>query len=177
MVTLSLKTIEKLRSANPIKTELTDNRRVGAVCEKHPEEGGVRYKSDNGCVGCKRDAFQRYKKGPKREAYLKRMRESKAVKHAALKSLVITAYGGKCERCPESDIDVLNIDHTDGNGAMHRKSLNQNVEMKNNWTRPSGTAKVYRFLRDNNFPSGFRVLCFNCNYKAYLVYMRANKSI
>lgn len=61
---------------------------------------------------------------------------------------IIAAYGGKCECCGEERIEFLAIDHINGGGRRHRKSLSGNF---------------YRWLKRNNFPEGFRVLCHNCN--------------
>lgn len=60
----------------------------------------------------------------------------------------ITHYGGKCICCGETEIKFLSIDHIDGGGGKHRKIIGTNSSM---W--------VIR----NNFPSGFQILCHNCN--------------
>ncbi len=63
-------------------------------------------------------------------------------------------YGGCfCSCCDETNVDVLSIDHINGGGNRHRKQNNI-----------SGGAQFYKWLRDNNYPSGFRVLCHNCNF-------------
>jgi len=58
----------------------------------------------------------------------------------------------KCELCGIDNIDVLTIDHINGNGAKHRKEIKKYKDL-------------YSWLRDNNFPDGFRVLCRNCNWE------------
>lgn len=68
-----------------------------------------------------------------------------------LRTEAINAYGGKCDCCGLSEIKKLTIDHVDGGGCRHRKSLTT-----------SGIS-FYNWLRRNNYPTGFRVLCFNCN--------------
>ncbi|KKN98879.1 hypothetical protein LCGC14_0141200 [marine sediment metagenome] len=73
-----------------------------------------------------------------------------------LKFSVFQHYGGKCQVCKEIDMDVLAIDHINNDGAEHRKQL-----------KLQGTT-IYRWLAKNNFPSGFQVLCYNCNIKKYL---------
>lgn len=57
--------------------------------------------------------------------------------------------------CPFScnDIRCLSIDHIEGNGLAHRKRVKTT----------NGTA-FYRWLRDNNYPKGFQVLCMNCQF-------------
>jgi len=84
-----------------------------------------------------------------KEKYNKLARE-KALK---LKLEVLTHYGGgtpKCACCGESIIEFLTIDHINNNGEKHRKQIG------------SGGG-FYRWLKENNFPKGYRVLCFNCN--------------
>jgi len=69
----------------------------------------------------------------------------------ALRDEVIRAYGGwRCRCCGETIPEFLQIDHIDGKGAEHRKEV-------------SGT-QLYQWLRRNNFPPGFQVLCANCNF-------------
>lgn len=63
---------------------------------------------------------------------------------------VLEHYGGKCVCCGETAQEFLAVDHIDGNGRQHRKSI--------------GTITIYTWLIRNNFPSGFQILCHNCNY-------------
>jgi len=53
-----------------------------------------------------------------------------------------------CECCGELHIEFLTIDHINGNGAKHRLKIGPHIN---------------RWLIKNNFPPGYRVLCFNCN--------------
>jgi hypothetical protein len=54
-----------------------------------------------------------------------------------------------CKGCDSRNIEFLVIDHVDGGGNLHRKQI------KNK--------SIYLWLKNNNYPSGFRVLCWNCN--------------
>jgi len=63
---------------------------------------------------------------------------------------VIDRYGGACVCCGETSIGFLGIDHVNGDGAEHRKSVPGN--------------QIYTWLRVNGFPPGFQVLCHNCNW-------------
>jgi hypothetical protein len=66
-----------------------------------------------------------------------------------LKERVIAAYGGKCQCCGEANPHFMTIDHTNNNGAEHRR------EIKNS---------LYKWLEKNGFPQdGFQLLCWNCN--------------
>jgi len=67
---------------------------------------------------------------------------------------VLTHYSGgtpQCACCEESRLEFLCIDHIDGGGAKHRKAI-----------KTVGVG-FYYWLRRNNYPSGYRVLCHNCN--------------
>jgi hypothetical protein len=73
-----------------------------------------------------------------------------------LKLAVMAAYGGSCVCCGESEIRFLTIDHVDGDGASHRRA-----------TSTKGGPQFYRWLRKNNYPGGFQLLCWNCNAGRY----------
>ncbi len=60
-----------------------------------------------------------------------------------------------CGWCGIADIDVLCIDHIEGDGAAHRAGL--------------GNQSVFQWLKKHDYPGGFQVLCRNCNQKKYLV--------
>lgn len=64
---------------------------------------------------------------------------------------VINHYGGKCVCCGVSEMWFLTIDHINNDGAEHARLIGR------------GSA-LYRWLKRNNYPIGFRVLCANCNY-------------
>lgn len=54
----------------------------------------------------------------------------------------------ECACCKENNYEFLAIDHINGGGNKHVKSIG---------------GKLVRWLIKNNFPQGFRVLCHNCN--------------
>lgn len=86
-------------------------------------------------------------------------------RHKELRLDVLSHYSGgtprcQCPGCKCAIIEFLTIDHVDGNGAKHRKSLGQ---YRKNGIRQSGRAILY-WLKQNNYPSGFQVLCMNCNF-------------
>ena len=65
-------------------------------------------------------------------------------------------YGGRfCSCCGETEIDFLTIDHIFGGGTKHRHTITGNGNGLYNW------------LAKNNYPSGYRVLCRNCNWGVY----------
>ena len=71
-----------------------------------------------------------------------------------LKTLVITYYGNgecKCVKCGFTDLRALTIDHIDGHGNQHRKENHTHTGLH-----------FYKWLINNNYPTGFRTLCCNC---------------
>jgi hypothetical protein len=72
-----------------------------------------------------------------------------------LKMDVLTHYAGprpRCKCCGEDQILFLTLDHINGGGNAHRRSI---------FGKKSGN--MYYWIRKNNYPVGFQVLCWNCN--------------
>jgi hypothetical protein len=53
-----------------------------------------------------------------------------------------------CDCCGETTEEFLEIDHINGGGNKHLKSIHSNMPT---------------WLMNNDFPEGYRVLCSNCN--------------
>lgn len=71
----------------------------------------------------------------------------------ARKMDIFNAYGGpKCTCCGETLVDGLSIDHVAGDGAEKRKEMGD------------GGTRLYQWLKKNNYPPGYQVLCFTCNF-------------
>ncbi len=68
------------------------------------------------------------------------------------KIVVLNHYGGKCTCCGEDRLEFLTIDHINGGGCEHRRSLG---------SKGVGS-RFYKWIEDN-FPEDLQVLCFNCN--------------
>ena len=71
---------------------------------------------------------------------------------ASNKKIVVNHYSNgtsSCSCCDEKYIEFLTVDHINGGGVAHRKSIKGNF---------------YHWLIANNFPDGFRILCMNCNF-------------
>lgn len=70
---------------------------------------------------------------------------------------MIDAYGGACVCCGEVETAFLCIDHIQNDGARHREQIGQGV-------RQIGSGSVMMaWLVQQGFPSGFQLLCANCN--------------
>lgn len=83
-----------------------------------------------------------------------RRREIALTYYCRLRDEAIDAYGWKCRCCGETEPLFLSIDHVNGGGNEHRRSLG---------TKGSG-ASFYKWLRDNEYPKDFQTLCMNCNH-------------
>jgi len=140
--------------------------RIKKYDETHKEEASKR----------KKEFYQTHKEEPKRKKYskkyskkyykthkeqhhqrMKKWREEhkKEVKEYQKKSRmqVLIHYSGnppKCACCGEDHLEFLSIDHINNDGAEHRKTVD------------SGT-QICRWLIKYNYPSGFQILCHNCN--------------
>lgn len=61
----------------------------------------------------------------------------------------------KCALCSESRLEVLDIDHIDGNGKLDRERFDTNDQ-------------YYRYLLSKKKDKNLRVLCRNCNWIEHL---------
>lgn len=75
-----------------------------------------------------------------------------------IRQQVLDHYGNKCTCCGETIPEFLSIDHINGGGNGHRKSLEANGMKKHHGTG------FYKWLIDNEYPEGFQLLCHNCNF-------------
>lgn len=90
-------------------------------------------------------ASRRYNDSHKieRRATRKKYREN-------LKRQAFQHYGGAiCICCRETHIEFLSIDHIYGGGTAHRRGISY--------------GDFYLWLKNHNYPPGYRVLCMNCN--------------
>ena len=77
------------------------------------------------------------------------------VSHKNTKFEVLSHYSNgipKCNCCGETIIDFLSIDHINNDGNIHRKEIHKNG------------ISFYFWLKKNNYPEGFQVLCMNCQF-------------
>jgi hypothetical protein len=73
-------------------------------------------------------------------------------KREKLRKECLHAYGHACACCGECQAEFLAIDHTNGDGAAHRREIGNQ----------GGT--IYGWLKSHGFPQDrFRCLCHNCN--------------
>lgn len=83
-----------------------------------------------------------------------RTRSQSSQSRTRLKYEVMSHYsGGKpaCSCCGETAPEFLVVDHVEGGGTQHREQIG------------GGGARICQWLKKNGYPSGYRVLCANCN--------------
>lgn len=108
------------------------------------------------CTRCKKprrtEQFNWQKVGVRRSticAFCHRDRNNQ--RNRRLRLGVLKHYGGdppRCACCGVREIEFLSLDHVNGGGRQHRKSI------KIRW---------WEWLLRHGLPEGFRVLCHNCN--------------
>lgn len=75
-----------------------------------------------------------------------------------LRKETFEAYGGPvCTCCGENEPDFLVIDHINGGGGAHRRQLREEG------LNATG-GRFYSYLKQQGYPEGYQVLCFNCNH-------------
>lgn len=83
-----------------------------------------------------------------RERNLKKQKEY----HWKIKLEVLNKYSKntmQCECCGVKEVKFLTIDHINGGGTKHRTQIKHH--------------RIHIWLKMNDFPEGYRVLCHNCN--------------
>ena len=108
---------------------------------------------DSACKSCRKIATYEWRaKNPQRN------KDIGSRNRAKLKLEVISHYGKNgsavCVGCGFTDIRALCIDHIFNNGAEERKSIKDKY---------FAGALFHRWLRNNNYPPGYQILCANCN--------------
>lgn len=99
------------------------------------------------CIKAKNKAYYALHKDKLSEAGKQRNR--------AKRQACLDHYGGHCACCGEKRVEFLAIDHVNGGGSKHRLELFGK--------RNAGGPAFYSWLKKNGFPTGYRVLCHNCN--------------
>jgi hypothetical protein len=159
---------EKKRIASQRRRDLKKNSGTCYHCDQ-PTESGKSY-----CVEClkrqKKERLTRKKKQQCRNCGkstdgLSRCTECRQTvkRHMEkLKDEVFNQYGGyKCVCCGDEHKEFLTIDHIEGGGCKHRQEI--------------GQSSTYRWLKQQEFPAGYQVLCWNCNIAKWRYSRRATQ--
>ena len=139
---------------------------ISKLCLDHIDESGARHRKDPK-VRTTHSLLEWFNKHGYSDGFqvlcwncnwLKHLKPCNSVQarcNRKLKQMVLDHYCGepaRCVLCGIDDLRILTIDHVDGGGKKHRSSH-----------KLHGGPDFYRWLRDQEFPPGYRVLCFNCN--------------
>lgn len=65
-------------------------------------------------------------------------KERERIRAAALRLEMISAYGGKCNCCSESEPMFLELDHADGRGKQHREEIGRGSKNTYAWLKKEG---------------------------------------
>lgn len=121
------------------------------------QEPNIRFysKRSSKCVDCQKTYMANYRANSRLEA--------------------IYAYGGPtpkcaCPGCPENRLPFLSVDHINNGGNVHRAELAHprdflpgKTPVPNGGKVSPGGGAYFRWLKENGYPPGYRVLCYNCN--------------
>jgi hypothetical protein len=80
-----------------------------------------------------------------------RVEEKRKAKFWQARLAMIAAYGGKCTCCGVSEPQFLTLEHLNGGGRKERRKFSNRAGL------------LYLDLQKRGWPSGYTVLCFNCN--------------
>lgn len=84
--------------------------------------------------------------------------EDKRIERQRLKTEVLSRYSNGeiiCKNCGFKDERALQLDHIFNNGAEERREIFGD--------RTCAGTTFYRWIRQQNYPDGYQVLCANCN--------------
>lgn len=131
---------EKQKYCRVCHVELNDDNRyagnVGFICKK-----------------CKKE-FEKNNSAIRRRNNPDEFNKAVARAKQKLKETVFAHYcNGPIQcKCGFNDIRALSIDHINGDGAKQKKELG------------GAGDRTYRWIKRNNFPTGFQILCMNCQF-------------
>lgn len=83
-----------------------------------------------------------------RQSHKEAVNKAKNGYNKRVRAIVLEHYGNKCTCCGETKPEFLCMDHINGGGSQHRKEIKRNI---------------YYWLRSQDYPPEFRILCHNCN--------------
>lgn len=132
---------------------------------KHTKDYSSRDGHCHDCKKCMNDRVKRMRKEKPVEA------KARAKFYAdACKMKVYAHYSDnkfECKCCGEKEMVFLSIDHIDGGGTKHRKE--QKIS--------GGGYTLCRWIIRNGYPSGFQILCHNCNQAKHILGVCPHKKV
>jgi hypothetical protein len=108
------------------------------------------YRGKDGLANHCKDCWASYYRNYYRKTIVRRKEMTRATRQR-WRNEMLTAYGGKCVCCGESERHFLAMDHIYGGGYAERKIF-------------KSPYALYKKLRDAGWPTGkYQILCHNCN--------------
>lgn len=104
------------------------------------------------CRPCLDKQAEEYRQAMRDPARREKIVDSNRRRRLNFRLEVFGQYGGRCACCGEDRHQFLALDHINGNGNEERRKTGRN-----------GGQAFYRWLRSQGYPSGYQVLCHNCN--------------
>lgn len=123
-------------------------RRYYTTHREEAREAGKKWRAAN--PKKERERHRKY-----RAANLEKIKERTKARERKIKIMILGYYSKgylRCANCRYNILEGLALDHIDGGGNKQRKELGI-----------SAGISFYRWIRENNFPKGYQVLCHNCN--------------
>lgn len=124
--------------------------------QKHKEEENLRQKMYN--KSHKKERTENQKLNRKDPQKMKKQYDNNKKWRKELKLEIFIHYGGnapKCACCGEPIYEFLTLDHINNDGGKHRKELNP---------KKQSSTTYYVWIKQNNYPEGYQILCMNCNF-------------
>lgn len=129
---------------DPERRKQRDNERYAANAEAVRTKERNRYDANQQAI-----RERRKKLSPK---HLAKNAQRERERYSILRLELISAYGSACACCGESEPLFLELDHSNGDGAAHRRAIGR------------GAKACYSWLKRRGYPrDGFQLLCANCN--------------
>lgn len=104
------------------------------------------------CKKCHQDTNEGYKASVKKYRASGKWKETKRKYDLRIRIEALRHYSKgkpKCKCCGENDYRFLAFDHINGGGRKHYKEIKH--------------VRIAHWLKKNNYPDGFQILCHNCN--------------
>lgn len=103
-----------------------------------------------GCNRCKSREFYDWGKSLCNDCTNRKEEKETITIKLSLRDRLIHKLGGKCQKCGFSDKRALQIDHVDGGGNKHRKTIHPTT--------------FYRQILNDTVEIKVQLLCANCNF-------------
>jgi hypothetical protein len=102
-----------------------------------------------------------------RERNRDKLREYNRRARAIVRVAALKAYGGdspSCKCCGTTIQELLCVDHINGGGNEHRRKIFKLRKRPGELTDQSAGYPFLYWLKNNNYPPEFQLLCHNCNF-------------